>query len=65
MDSPGILACTPQSLKGQSNDDISRAADLVLTLEENKGLVKAWIGVSFVSFPLLVGWQVGRNNGFW
>ena len=62
---PGILACTPQSLSKQSNDDISNAADLVVTIEENKGALKAFIGVSFISFPLLVGWQVGRNKGFW
>lgn len=62
---PGILACTPQSLKSQSNDDILKAANLVVSLEDNKPIIAGFIGVSFVSFPLLVGWQVGRNKGFW
>ena len=62
---PGILVCTPGSLKDQSDDDIRNAANLVTTLESNKGLIKAWIGVSFVSFPMLIGWQIGRNKGWW
>ena len=62
---PGILACTPESLSTQSNDDITAGAALVVTLEENKGAIKAFIGVSFISFPLLVGWQAGRNKGLW
>lgn len=62
---PGILICTPGSLSDQSNDDIKNAANLVTTLEDNKGLIKGWIGISFLSFPLLVGWQIGRNKGVW
>jgi len=62
---PGVLCCTPLSLQSQSNDDIVKAADLVVTLEQNKGAIKAFIGVNFLAFPLLVGWQVGRNKGFW
>ena len=50
---PGILVCTPGSLSDQSNDDIRNAAQLVTTLESNRGLIKAWIGFSFISFPLL------------
>lgn len=62
---PGILVCTPKSLEGQSNEDIIKAADLVVTVEENRGAIKAFIGVSFISFPLLVAWQIGRNKGAW
>ena len=62
---PGILACTPMSLKDQSNEDIVNAANMVVKLEENKDLIKVFIAVSFFTFPLLVGWQVGRNKGFW
>ena len=62
---PGILVCTPKSLESQSNEDIAKAADLVVAVEENRGAIKAFIGISFLSFPLIVGWQIGRNKGVW
>ena len=62
---PGVLVCTPSSLASQSNEDIKKAADMVVTLEENKEPIKLFILANFLAFPLLVGYRVGVLQGWW
>lgn len=62
---PGILSCTADSLSKQSDEEIRRATELVTTLDENKGLIKAWVLLSFFSFPAFVAWRVGSVRGWW
>ena len=62
---PGILTCTADAVGKQSDADILKTTELVVAVEENKGLVKLVALSSFLAFFPLVGWRIGNYRGWW
>jgi hypothetical protein len=56
---PGVLVCSPESLAKQSDDDIVKAADLVASLDANKGTINAVAGLFFFSIVASVAYRIG------
>eukprot|EP00316_Scyphosphaera_apsteinii_P021751 CAMPEP_0119310686 /NCGR_PEP_ID=MMETSP1333-20130426/19713_1 /TAXON_ID=418940 /ORGANISM="Scyphosphaera apsteinii, Strain RCC1455" /LENGTH=176 /DNA_ID=CAMNT_0007314909 /DNA_START=159 /DNA_END=689 /DNA_ORIENTATION=+ len=46
---PGVLVCSPAGLEKQTNEDIIKAAQLVETLDNNKGVINAISGAVLFS----------------
>ena len=61
---PGILTCTAGAVAQQSDDDILKATELAVTVDENKGLVKFAALSSFLAFFPLVGWRIGTRDEY-
>jgi len=61
---PGILSCVAASVDKQSDEEILKAADFVVKVEENKELVKLGIfGFGFAIFNL-IGYRIGLVQGW-
>ena len=59
---PGVLICSPQSLKSESNESILRAADLIETLDANKGLIRLIARTTGLLIVSLVSYGVAVKN---
>lgn len=62
MKNPGVLVCSPASLKNESNESILKAADLVEVLEANKPLIKVIAGATGVLFIWFAIYGIAAKN---
>ena len=63
LKNPGILVCSPQGLEKQSDKEIADAAELVVTLENNKPLLQAVSSVLLLSIVGSLVYRIGTING--
>ena len=59
---PGVLCCTPMSLEKQSDKDIIGAANLVETIEKNKGTLQVVAGLFIFSVPTAIFYKIAMIN---